>query len=133
MLSGVELQRCWISSGFNGYDYDCCKNRVRNVYYPSLSKPCPYYYRCVGRRVVYGRCVVKQCVTMSGNCGCRESYCDRYNGWQSTVLQRQLRLLQWRSLVSLSLFEEILNKRSIVDRRFREHTSTYSLVTSTTM
>ncbi|KAI0233023.1 hypothetical protein LSAT2_016704 [Lamellibrachia satsuma] len=27
---------------------------------------------------------------------------------------------------SISLFEEILNKRTIVDRRFREHASTYS-------
>ena len=34
---------------------------------------------------------------------------------------------------SISLFEEILNKRTIVDRRFREHASTYSFVNSTTM
>ncbi|KAI0219247.1 hypothetical protein LSAT2_029163 [Lamellibrachia satsuma] len=122
---------------FNGYDYDCCRNRRPNFCYPSLSKPCPYYYKCVGRRVVYGRCAVNQCVTMSGSCGscsdrcsytskfhyyyssvcygryyygcnrgamyyrscglnqsfypslgrcgCRESYCERYSGWQSTV------------------------------------------------
>ncbi|KAK2158541.1 hypothetical protein NP493_1767g00004 [Ridgeia piscesae] len=122
---------------FNGYNYDCCRHRRPNFYYPSLSKPLPYYYRCAGRRVVYGRCPSHQCVTVSGSCGhcndhcshslrvsvrisvsfygryyyncnhgalryhscglnqsfypgrnhcgCRESYCERYSGWQSTV------------------------------------------------
>ncbi|KAI0219991.1 hypothetical protein LSAT2_028480 [Lamellibrachia satsuma] len=122
---------------FNGFNYDCCRSRRPNYCYPSLSKPMPYYYRCVGMRVVYGRCAVNQCVTVSGSCGscfdrcsytrrfhyyyssvfygryyygcnrgamyyrscglnqsfypgygrcgCRESYCERYSGWQSTV------------------------------------------------
>ena len=54
---------------FNGYDYDCCTHRRSKFYYPSLVKPFPYYYRCVNMRVVYGRCAVNQCVTLSGNCG----------------------------------------------------------------
>ncbi|KAK2159411.1 hypothetical protein NP493_1720g00038 [Ridgeia piscesae] len=122
---------------WNGYDYDCCRHRRPNFCYPSLVKPFPYYYRCVNRRVVYGRCGVNQCVTMYGSCGqcrdrcsytsgvysyyssyfsgryyyqcsrgsmyyrscglnqsyypglgrcgCRESYCERYSGWQATV------------------------------------------------
>ena len=48
---------------FNGYDYDCCKNRLSDRFYPSLVKPFPYYYRCVNRRVVYGRCGANRCVT----------------------------------------------------------------------
>ena len=54
---------------FNGYDYDCCKNRLSDRFYPSLVKPFPYYYRCVNRRVVYGRCGANRCVTESGSCG----------------------------------------------------------------
>ncbi|KAI0223069.1 hypothetical protein LSAT2_025690 [Lamellibrachia satsuma] len=122
---------------FNGYDYDSCANRVPNFCYPSLSKASPYFYRCVNKRVVYGRCPMNQCVTVSGSCGscsdrcsytskfhyyyssvcygryyygcnrgamyyrscglnqsyypgigrcgCRENYCEKYSGWQSTV------------------------------------------------
>ena len=54
---------------FNGFDYDCCTHRRPNLYYPSLVKPFPYYYRCINRRVVYGRCGANQCVTESGSCG----------------------------------------------------------------
>ncbi|KAK2145011.1 hypothetical protein NP493_4048g00005 [Ridgeia piscesae] len=128
---------CRYDGAWNGYDYDCCRNRRSNFFYPSLVKPVPYYYRCVGMRVTYGRCPSNQCVTVSGSCGlcndrcrnsrhahyytsslfygryyykcnrgaayyrscemnqsfypglgrcgCRESYCERYSGWQSTV------------------------------------------------
>ena len=55
---------CW-----NGYDYDCCRNRRSNFFYPSLVKPLPYYYRCVGKSVVYGRCAANLCVTTAGTCG----------------------------------------------------------------
>ena len=48
---------------WNGYDYDSCIDRLPNFYYPSLAKPIPYYYRCVNKIVVYGRCPVNQCVT----------------------------------------------------------------------
>ena len=36
---------------------------------PVSGEAFPYYYQCVNRRVVYGRCAVNQCVTMSGSCG----------------------------------------------------------------
>ena len=69
VLGFVLVARYQYDGCFNGYDYDCCRNRQPNVCYPSLVKPFPYYYQCVNRRVVYGRCAVNQCVTMSGSCG----------------------------------------------------------------
>ncbi|KAI0242214.1 hypothetical protein LSAT2_014402 [Lamellibrachia satsuma] len=177
---------------YNGFNYDCCNNRRSNFFYPSLSKPMPYYYYCQNRRVQYGRCPTNQCVTVSGSCGmcndrcaysrnmhsysssyfvgryyyecnrgamsyhscgnnqsfypgrgrcgCRENYCEKYSGWQSTVcngcgsytslrlqtpslcqLVQQLlwlallksseRKLKWRSLV----FEDNWNKRASAD------------------
>ena len=50
---------------WNAYDYDCCINRLPNVYSPSLAKRFTCYYRCHGIRVVYGRCPLNQCVTIS--------------------------------------------------------------------
>ena len=64
LLPAHRYDGCW-----NGYDYDCCTHRRPNLYYPSLVKPFPYYYRCINRRVVYGRCAAHQCVTESGSCG----------------------------------------------------------------
>ena len=64
LLPAHRYDGCW-----NGYDYDCCTHRRPNLYYPSLVKPFPYYYRCINRRVVYGRCGANQCVTESGSCG----------------------------------------------------------------
>ena len=64
VVAQYQFDGCW-----NGYDYDCCRHRRPNFYYPSLVKPFPYYYRCVNRRVVYGRCGVNKCVTMYGSCG----------------------------------------------------------------
>ncbi|KAI0237865.1 hypothetical protein LSAT2_011547 [Lamellibrachia satsuma] len=51
---------------FNGFNYDCCRNRRPNVCYPSLSKPMPYYYKCVGMKVVYGRCEAAERITVRG-------------------------------------------------------------------
>ncbi|KAK2141323.1 hypothetical protein NP493_5256g00000 [Ridgeia piscesae] len=68
-VSFVSISCCRYDGAWNGYDYDCCRNRRSNFFYPSLVKPVPYYYRCVGMRVTYGRCPSNQCVTVSGSCG----------------------------------------------------------------
>ena len=66
-----QYDGCW-----NGYNYDCCRNRRPGLFYPSLVKPLPYYYRCVHRRVVYGRCESHLCVNNHGICGkcCIDTY-----------------------------------------------------------
>ncbi|KAK2179472.1 hypothetical protein NP493_488g00021 [Ridgeia piscesae] len=77
---GFFPARCRYDGAWNGYDYDCCRNRRSNFFYPSLVKPVPYYYR----QESYVRPL-----PLEPMCHCvwklRESYCERYSGWQSTV------------------------------------------------
>ncbi|KAK2138912.1 hypothetical protein NP493_6951g00000, partial [Ridgeia piscesae] len=45
-----------------------------------------YYYQCSRGSMYYRSCGLNQSYYPGlGRCGCRESYCERYSGWQATV------------------------------------------------